>query len=64
MIGYIAKDRNEEIYLHGEKPTYDNELEDWYCNNGTINITGQFPEFDDMSYTDKPIKVEIKLEKI
>lgn len=64
MIGYIAKDRNEEIYLHGEKPTYDNELEGWYCDNGTINITEQFPEFDSMSYTDEPIKVEIKLGRV
>ena len=61
MIGYIAKDRDEEIYLHGEKPTYDNELEGWYSDPGMLNITGQFPEFDYMSYTDEPIKVEIKL---
>lgn len=67
MIGYVAKDRNEEIYLHREKPTYDDELEGWYSDYGMINITnviGQFSEFDNISYTDEPIKVEIKFERI
>ena len=64
MIGYVAKDRDGEIYLHTEEPTYDNELEGWYSAPDMINITGQFSEFNNMSYTDKPIKVEIKLEKV
>ena len=64
MIGYVAKDRNREIYIYAEKPTYSDELEGWYSAPGIINITGEFSEFDNMSYTDEPIKVEIKLEKI
>ena len=64
MIGYVAKDRNEEIYFYIRKPAYDNELGGWYCTFGMINITGQFPEFDYMSYTDKPIKVEFKLVRV
>ena len=64
MIGYVAKDRNEEVYLHTEKPAYDDELEGWYSAPDMINITGQFSEFDNMSYTDEPIKVEIKLERV
>lgn len=64
MIGYIAKDKSNEIYLHTEKPQYDNELEGWYSFPDMLNITGQFPEFNNMSYTDEPIKVEIKLEKV
>ena len=64
MIGYVARDRDGEIYLHREKPTYDDELEGWYSVHDMINITEQFPEFDNMSYTDEPIKVEIKLEKV
>lgn len=64
MIGYVAKDRDGEIYLYVEKPTYDDELEGWYSAPDMINVTGQFPEFDNMSYTDEPIKVEIKLEKV
>ena len=64
MIGYVAKDKNEEVYLHGEKPVYEDEYEGWYSVPDTINITNQFPEFDSMSYTNEPIKVEIKLERI
>lgn len=64
MIGYVAKDRDGEIYLHGEKPFYANELEGWCSALDMINITEQFPEFDNMSYTDEPIKVEVKLERI
>lgn len=64
MIGYVAKDKSNEIYLHPEKPAYDDELEGWYSAPDMINITGQFSEFDNMSYTDEPIKVEIKLERV
>ena len=64
MIGYVAKDKNGEVYLHTEEPAYDDELEGWYSAPDMINITGQFPEFDAMSYTDEPIKVEINLTKV
>lgn len=64
MIGYIAKDKNRRVYLHTEKPDYDDELEGWYSSYNMINITGKFSEFDTISYKDKPIKVEIKLERI
>ena len=63
MIGYVAKDKNGEVYLHIEEPTYDYKLEGWYYAPDMINITGQFSEFDNMSFKDKPIKVEIKLER-
>ena len=64
MIGYVAKDKNGEVYLHGEKPEYDVYLEGWYSASGMIIITEQFTEFDNMSYTDEPIKVEINIKRI
>ena len=64
MILYIAKNKNGEVYFHTEEPAYDDKLEGWYSTPNMINITNQFPEFDIMSYTDKPIKVEIKLGRI
>ena len=64
MIGYVAKDRDGEIYLHTEEPFYDDYAECWFSSPEEVRITGQFPEFDDMSYKDEPIKVEIKLERI
>lgn len=64
MIGYVAKDKNGEVYLHTEEPSYEDGLEGWYSAPDMINITGQFSEFDNISYTDEPIKVEINLTKV
>lgn len=64
MIGYVAKDKDGEIYLHTEEPVYEDELDGWYSSPDMINITGQFPEFDNMSYKDELIKVEINIKRI
>lgn len=64
MIGYVAKDKDGEIYLHTEKPFYDDNTECWFSSPEEIRITGQFSEFDNMSYTDEPIKVIIKLKQL
>ena len=64
MIGYVAKDKDGEIYLHTKKLVYEDEFGSWYSYPDIINITGQFPEFDNMSYTDEYIKVEINIERI
>ena len=64
MIGYVAKDSDNSLYLYIKIPEYNKECEWWCGTTEFINITGQFPEFNNMSYTDKPIKVEIKLERI
>ncbi len=64
MIGYVAKDKNGEFYLYTKEPIYDDELESWYFACDIINITGQFSEFDNMSCTDEPIKVEISIKRI
>lgn len=64
MIGYVAKDKDGYIYLHTEKPTYHDDLGGWFSEPELINITGHFHEFDDMFYTDEPIKVEINIKKV
>lgn len=64
MIGYVAKDKDGEMYLHTEEPIYDGYAECWFSSPEEVRITEQFPEFDNISYTDKPIKVEIKLRKV
>lgn len=64
MIGYVAKDKTGEVYLYSEEPNYEYELEGWYSTCDMIDITGQFSEFNNISYKDKPIKVEIKLERV
>ena len=67
MIGYVAKDKDNTLYLYNEKPEYDKYSGMWFSSSYTLNvidITGQFPEFDDLKYTDNPVKVEINLTKI
>ena len=65
MIGYVAKDKDGEIYLHREKPNYDSNYEGWFASFSVgLCITNEFSEFDNLKYTDEPVKVEIKLEKI
>lgn len=64
MIGYVAKDKNGEVYLHSELPTYYNEYDGWYSTPDILCITRQFSEFNSMSYTDNPIKVEINIKRI
>jgi len=64
MIGYIAKDRDKELYLHTEEPSYNDTYKAWFSTDYILNITNQFPEFDNISYKDKPIKVEINIKRI
>ena len=64
MILYIAKNKNGKVYLHTEKPAYDDELEGWYSTPDIINVTNQFPEFDIISYTDEPVKVELNIKNV
>ena len=64
MIGYVARDKSGELYIHGEKPHYEDKYDGWFSTPDNLNITDEFSEFDDLDYTDKPVKVEIKLEKV
>lgn len=63
MIRYVTKDKDGEVYIYTKKPIYHNVLEIWYSSIMS-NITGQFPEFDTMPYTEEPIKVEINIKRI
>lgn len=64
MIGYVAKDEDGELYLHRENPCYDNICKGWFSTPDNIDITNEFSDFNDLKYTDEPVKVEIKLERI
>ena len=64
MIGYIARDEDGQLYLHRVEPTFDEELRGWFSECDMLCITNEFPEFDSMSYKDKPIKVEISIKRI
>ena len=64
MIGYVAKDLDGEIYIHAEEPIYNNIFDAWFSSLDCINITGQFDEFNNISYKDEPIKVEINIKRV
>lgn len=66
MIGYVARDDNGELYLHKELPEHEENgvYKGWFSSCDELNITNDFPEFDNLQCTDKPVKVEIKLEKV
>lgn len=64
MIGYVAKDADGEVYLHNKKPSFDEKYKGWFADCDMLNITNKFSEFDDLKYTDDPVKVEINLTKI
>ena len=64
MIGYVAKDKDDRLFVYNEKPEYDECFKMWLGSPDMIDITGQFSEFDNMSYTDEPIKVEINIKKV
>ena len=65
MIGYIAKDRDNQLFLYDEKPEYEESIGQWvageYMFIEDINIRNNFK---DLSYTDEPIKVEINIKRV
>ena len=65
MIGYVAKDKSGHIHVYDEKPEYDEKIGMWFGGDYLfINDRNITKEFDNMSYIDEPIKVEIKLERV
>lgn len=66
MIGYIARDANGELYLHKELPEYEDNgvYKGWFSSCDELNITNEYPEFDNLQCTDKPIKVEINIKRV
>lgn len=61
MIGYVARDKTGELYLYNDLPIYDEKYGGWFASPDMINITGYFPEFDDLHHTNDPVKVEINI---
>lgn len=66
MIGYIARDKNGELYVYSETPKYDEDYDVWYGSEyiGVTPTEDIAKEFEDLSYTDEPIKVEINIKRI
>ena len=66
MIGYVARDKSGELYVYSDKPNYDEDCGVWYGPEyiGVALIEDIAKEFEDLSYTDELIKVEINIKRI
>ena len=64
MIGYVARDKDGSLYLYDNCPVYEEKYGGWFGSPDMINITNKYDEFDNLHYTDEPVKVEINLTKI
>lgn len=65
MIGYVAKDKDGRIHIYNEEPEYDKGNGMWFGGDYLyINDRNITKEFDNMSYTDEPVKVEINIKRV
>jgi len=64
MIGYVARDKDGSLYLYDDCPVYEEKYGGWFASPDTIDITGHFPEFDNLTWRDSPVKVEISIKKV
>ena len=64
MIGYLARDKNGDLYLHNEKPELDYELQAYYSNKYDSISNNLFPEFAKITYENSPIKVKFDIELV
>lgn len=64
MIGYVARDKDGSLYLYDNCPSYEEKYGGWFASPDMIDITEQYPEFDDLKYTDDPVKVEINIKRV
>lgn len=64
MIGYIARDKDGSLYLYDNCPVYEEKYGGWFDSPYMMDITGHFPEFDNLTWKDSPVKVEINIKKV
>lgn len=64
MIGYIARDANSSIWFHKDIPEYDSDFRGWISDDFMELKDEEFPEFKNLCYKDKPIKVELSIKRV
>lgn len=65
MIGYIARDKDGLLYCHYTLPVRDEDNEWFWSDDDALFLKDEcFPEFDNITYNDEPIKVEINIKRI
>ena len=65
MIGYIARDEDRLLYFHYTLPVRDEDNKWWWSDDDAFFLRDKcFPEFDNITYDDEPIKVELSIKKV
>ena len=65
MIGYVSKDKDGSLYFHYTLPVRDEDNEWWWSDDDALFLkTNIFPEFDNITYDDEPIKVELNIKRV
>lgn len=65
MIGYIARDKSNQLYIHPTLPVYDDENEWWWSNDDAFAVKDEwFEGAEDIKFEHGPIKVELNLKVI
>ena len=65
--GYVAKDKDGSLWFHYIKPHRENNIEKtwWGSNDKAFEIYKRdFAEFDDLTWENEPIEVELIINKI
>jgi predicted membrane protein len=65
--GYVAKDKDGSLWFHYIKPHRENDIEKtwWGSNDKAFEIyKWDFAEFDDLTWENEPIEVELIINKI
>jgi hypothetical protein len=64
--GYVARDKNGDIWFHYYKPKRENDIEKtwWGSSDKQFKIYDfDFPEYKDLKWEDEPVEVELTLKR-
>lgn len=66
MKAWIARDKDERIWLFEMEPIKNKRLDIWQCTDGRCFIlsSDEIPDINPQWEDEEPIEVEIKIEKI
>lgn len=65
MIGYVARDKSDLLYFHYTLPVKDEDNEWWWSDDDAFEVKSELvSEFDNLTYNDEPVKVELNMKRI
>ena len=64
MIGYVARDRSDLLYFHYTLPVRD-AVNEWWSDDDAFALKSELvSEFNNLTYNDEPVKVELTIKKV